>query len=644
MIAQQPEWPGNIFQFPKIHLLRLFTVLLSGLLISGILLAVFTPALPGDKILDAKDELAGRIGGASLAIAVRDQYAFMGYSFEFAVLDISNPQKPVRISFLPLPSNDIVLRGDLAYVVGRQGLSVVDIANPERPVQIGLLATSDPFMDIALGAGYAYIAGTYADFLVVDITAPDHPVQAGLFAVPGQVQDVAAIDNYVYLAASGCLLVLDVTDPHLPAQVGVLPLAHGAQAIVLRGNSAYVSLLGGLAVVDISHPEKPVLIGQLDMPGYFDELAVSGNLAYLTNGPSGLRIADLSDPTDPVSVEVVSLPGLLVDVALAHERLYLINTSGCLYILGLDDPTHLLGSFLSPGPVIDVVVVGRTAFVTAGWEDELHILSLSNNRLPQDLAAYPTLGLLGWTVAEDGEHVYAAGALAGPYSIKVPGSGQPAVLEPAWIAVNQPLQQDRKAYATIPDPLGGLHILDVSDPDRPDQVGYYRPPGTMLDMAVSQMFVYIATDRSCLTVLDVSEPGSPTAIRTVHGLGKITAMTAVSDHLFVAVQSRSLHIFDLSDPADPVLVSSTSLPGQVLDIAVAGERAFLASGTMGVMILNIADPSLPARLYSIQTYSAQGVAAYDEGIFVADSLAGLLIYSPSGNSRRSWWPGQTPNQ
>jgi hypothetical protein len=101
----------------------------------------------------------------------------------------------------------------------------------------------------------------------------------------------------------------------------------------------------------------------------------------------------------------------------------------------------------------------------------------------------------------------------------------------------------------------------------------------------------------------------------------------------VAAGSGGLHIFDVSAPGQPVRLSSTTLPGQVWDVAVSGDRAFVAAGEKGVHILDVSDPTSPVRLGAFQTEAAQGVAAGEDGLFVADGLGGLLILMPSQNPR-----------
>ncbi len=75
-------------------------------------------------------ELVGHIGGPALSTHLYGDYALVGYSFEFAVIDISDPTNPRRIAYLMLPANDITVSDDHAFIAGRDAMHVVDLSRP----------------------------------------------------------------------------------------------------------------------------------------------------------------------------------------------------------------------------------------------------------------------------------------------------------------------------------------------------------------------------------------------------------------------------------------------------------------------------------------------------------------------------------
>ena len=87
-------------------------------------------------------EIVGQVGGAVRAVAVREQYAYIGLGPRLAVLDISDSSRPVFLGQTTLFS-DIVqavvapLSSIYVYVAaGSAGLYIIDTSTPTEPVQI----------------------------------------------------------------------------------------------------------------------------------------------------------------------------------------------------------------------------------------------------------------------------------------------------------------------------------------------------------------------------------------------------------------------------------------------------------------------------------------------------------------------------
>ena len=54
----------------------------------------------------------------------------------------------------------------------------------------------------------------------------------------------------------------------------------------------------------------------------------------------------------------------------------------------------------------------------------------------------------------------------------------------------------------------GLHIIDVSDPSSPTNVGQLNTPGFAFDVAVADNHAYVADGQPGLRIFDVSDPSS----------------------------------------------------------------------------------------------------------------------------------------
>jgi len=59
-------------------------------------------------------------------------------------------------------------------------------------------------------------------------------------------------------------------------------------------------------------------------------------------------------------------------------------------------------------------------------------------------------------------------------------------------------------YAYVADGLEGLRVIDVSDPERPYEVGYYDTPGDACVVCAWGSYVYVADGWAGLRVIDVT--------------------------------------------------------------------------------------------------------------------------------------------
>ncbi|MCB0111479.1 MAG: hypothetical protein KDE53_36405, partial [Caldilineaceae bacterium] len=169
-----------------------------------------------DHAMAKNVQLVGRFGGPLLSVAVQGNYAYAGFSFEFAVVDIGDPAQPRRVGYLPLATNAIALSEELAYVGGRDGLSVVAINDPFQPKILGWLATAAAVTDVAQAGSIVYLLDGINGLSIVDVRHPTLPQRLSTLLVSTQPEGLAVAGNHLYVATYEGLFVIDVADPHHP--------------------------------------------------------------------------------------------------------------------------------------------------------------------------------------------------------------------------------------------------------------------------------------------------------------------------------------------------------------------------------------------------------------------------------------------
>ncbi len=178
------------------------------------------------------------------------------------------------------------------------------------------------------------------------------------------------------------------------------------------------------------------------------------------------------------------------------------------------------------------------------------------------------------------------------------------------------------------DFVGGVRILDVTDPAQPIEIGSFHTPGSAYKTVVRNGVAYVADGVTALSIYDVSEPSS------VHQVGSYDTPSpkpnspaagsgndvALQDHFaFLAQGWRGLRILDVADPANPIEISSVALQGDARAVAVDGTFAYVILAPGSLAVIDISDPT-----------SAAQVASYDlRGNARSVAVTGKLAYVPS---------------
>jgi hypothetical protein len=187
------------------------------------------------------------------------------------------------------------------------GIRVYDISKPEKPVEIGFMPVDGlgPHRIWYTGGRYAYASIHFADFTdhilaVIDMSNPRKPEVAGRFWLPGMWRAGGETPNW----PSGKRYAL-----------------HHA---LIAGNHAYAAWRdGGLSVLDVSEPEKPKMLAYRNMDPPFGggthsplplpdrNLLVLGEEPTSANCKEGLRyiwMFDVREPSNPVSIATFPQP------------------------------------------------------------------------------------------------------------------------------------------------------------------------------------------------------------------------------------------------------------------------------------------------------------------------------------------------
>lgn len=164
-------------------------------------------------------------------------------------------------------------------------------------------------------------------------------------------------------------------------------------------------------------------------------------------------------------------------------------------------------------------------------------------------------------------------------------------------------------YAYVIDFHVNLHMIDISEPSSPHEVGLYDTPGdwnphiySAYGVAVSGEYAVVAAGAAGIRVVDVSEPSAPVEVGVYpaeHG-ERFEQVVVQRNFAYTAGQLWSfgrLSVIDISLPSEPILEGLLDFEewGRVRDVAVRGDYAYLPHQNAGLSVVDVSDPSSPTE-------------------------------------------------
>lgn len=156
----------------------------------------------------ANPRLVGRLEEQDLSytLCIGGDYAYLGGSPHFKIVDIRDPARPKEVSRVTLGAytqpgwggyyfgRGIVYRGERVYVLNRAEFVVMDVSEKKAPRILSRVEFPGFCSDLDVLGDYAYIAGYYGGLHVLDISDPGHPMLVDHFQ-QGAYYDKAGWDN-----------------------------------------------------------------------------------------------------------------------------------------------------------------------------------------------------------------------------------------------------------------------------------------------------------------------------------------------------------------------------------------------------------------------------------------------------------------
>ncbi|ODS33687.1 MAG: LVIVD repeat protein [Candidatus Scalindua rubra] len=455
---------------------------------------------------------------------------------------------------------------------------------------------------VELDGKYAYITLGESDegIQILDVSDPGNPRRVGSLPF-GWIYNIDVKDNIAFCGPrfDKEVVVYDVADKAYPKLIIKLPTKDEYANPLIEGDLLLVRSGGQTQLYDVNVPRAPRLLSTLPDVTVWH---VDGNRGY------GLvtKIIEQTDPDDTSSeitlfkeqVVVLDMTNLLKPRIIAKRKLPMSTRPcnliyahrGYLYVGLPEQGIQIYNQSNLKKPI------GHLRL----WGDDVADDAYRGFHIVDNCAYFVNQG---WGFLPNYESDYSESAglwmldLTDPENPVVAGRWGVYEAREAKIPMRMEFVQVHDSFAYVIDSMFGLRVLDVSNLNRPRLVGNYKAGGEMIDSYLTEKRMYVSEYLSGgITILDIAYPGKPERIGYFHSGGYIYKMAGYKDEYLYFdsvdgdfVQEFGFYVIDVRDPTSPRIAYWQQ--ETVGPVRVEGDLLLTVSG-----LFSLKNPEKPAKL------------------------------------------------
>ncbi len=493
-------------------------------------------------------------------------------------------------------TRDLWVEGDLAYVVGSDGLRILNVGNRYRPLEIAHLPLPGEPQGLAVTPQRAFVALGDEGIAVVDIENLGQPRLRRRISVVRGARAVIFHQDTLYAAAGeNGLAVIDPAAPGTETLLGTFALPGPALDLAQRGDVLYVAAgEAGLVALDISQPEAPSLVGAL--PAEADHtvigVTVAGKRAYLAEG-DGFSVVDVSSPYTLGRLARIGMPA--THIASGDETLYVLHGNQiALYDAGATADPLLLRVYRGMSKANSLAADGDRLLVSAAGEEgpALVVLSLLAPDRPLELDSTPEGGTSYHAWPTNGE-VWLARGYAGLRRYTLTEGGA-LLAQGGYAAIPAAGRLTQGEHQIAIGGRGGWTRLALGEDGLPLPTGQAIEGLAVRDLALAGDRLAVAAGDRGVALYALADTSSATLIALRQTRGPATGVVLEGNFVYVA-DAGGLSIFDRRY-LQPVAQVSTPAPAN--GIVLHEGRAYLPLSDGRLAIVALDDPTAGLRVRS----------------------------------------------
>ena len=287
------------------------------------------------------------------------------------------------------------------------------------------------------------------------------------------------------------------------------------------GMAEVTAIVGGqqASATVVVEAATPAPLGFVTVPGYPNSVELLDDYAVIASGREGLQVVDVADLSAPFVAASLDTPGNTNDLRVEGSFVYLADGAAGLRVLDLVDPLRPIdvGAIDLDGVATDLAVAEGRAYVAN--ELGLRVVDVS------DVSAPALLGGVDFAGRARGVALYRTAT---------------------------------HTYAVVAASLGGIVVVDATDPSDPRVVGQTRTSDSRNSRAAAVVvrgdLAYVADGSDIvaggLVTIDLSEPTNPVTIGNSGGFFGLTDVALDRGLALTAdiVFTNAVPIFNIETP------------------------------------------------------------------------------------------------
>jgi len=406
---------------------------------------------------------------------------------------------------------------------------------------------------------------------------------------------------------------------------------------------AYFATIDGLLIINLSNPSSPCFLSFYNSEGRVNDLEIIDNIAFLASGNSGLEIVDISELTNPSLISSCNLNTYAIGLFAQEDLIYIACSTFDLKIIDVSSLTspYVIGELERPHDVTsglqihlydferEVIVKDGIALI-ADIENGIKIIDVHNPSNPyliningnaknpidfccQEDLLYVTESNYGMSIFNISNPMNPI-KLSSYYTNETIGHDVCVIGDVAYIA------QSHHDYIYIDDYIGGLEIVNVSNPQNPNQINKLLLTQSFYEVYTYNGLVFLNEDENFLTVVDPTNLIVP--MISTYGFGGYSRCLTVKDDIaYIVGEGEGLEIIDVSNATQPIEIGQVEISQNVKDIVITDDFAFTTvykkweRHLYGFDISNLSNPLILGKYNDadVTDFSTQGSNLYITG-------------------------------